>query len=146
MCWTTRKAKLAKQKIADRPIRVFKVCQTINEGTSVVPYFYCFNIEYKTGDTYTINLNEPSFEFDTLVYTIQKGFHSYNSAKNTILTANHVIVSVRCERGYRIGYYEKCKHLVKVDCTIPKGSTYYENEIGEIVSDTIRIDSFTPIS
>lgn len=46
-------------------------------------------------------------------------------------------------RKCTMDYHDK---IAIVNCTIPKGSNYYINRRGEIVSDTIRIDSYDALT
>ena len=56
----------------------------------------------------------------------------------------HGMVGVKTKEGLVLDYYD-FENIVRVDCIIPEGSVYYENENGEFVSDIIRIDSIEQI-
>ena len=91
-----------------------------------------------------------------MAYTeIQEAFHSYRYDKTLFTLENHYFYGNR--EGVSIYHHNTdykrqidllssiCYPLAFVKCTIPKGATYYENEIGEIASDQITIDDIMPI-
>ena len=153
MCWTTYKEELAKARIADKDIKVFKVCRKINE--QIVSFY--MGKEYDVGETYRGKFN-PSETENVFNHGIKTGFHSYNP-ENTVIKKRKSSSTFDDEDDdvdwddfnwievfdmdrHHLDHFVKTENVVRVECTIPEGSTYYENENGEIVSDTIRIDSF----
>jgi len=71
------------------------------------------------------------------------------------ITINEGLVTPLCGNRYTPDefkkFMQKCTldyhdRIVIADCTIPKGSNYYINIRGEIVSETIRIDSYDTLT
>ena len=154
MCWTTYKEELATPRTADKGIKVFKVCRPTDDPNCAEPYYFNHYGDYKVGKTYFIyadvfvrQIKQPNLQ---TYYEIDRGYHSYNPEKinvsvdesaTTFLRNGAMNYSITCnDNGAYIDYFFLKRNLVKVDCTIPKGATYYENEKGEIVSNSIRID------
>lgn len=113
MCWTS--FTLNKQ-IAKQDYTVYKLVKfdTFNTCKSLVfDYVYTFEKLYE--------LEQPlSYENCIGIYTINKGFHSYAS-----LNAVYCI--------------ENLKETLLVECTMPKGTSYYVNKYDEVVSNQIII-------
>ena len=159
MCWCTHSELCATEKVAKEDIKTFKVCLGLNNGNrSVLPYyFHSSSGAYEIGNTYKqtdgIQTRKP---YDKLAYTeINEAFHSYRFDNTLFTLENHYFYGNR--EGVSIyhhdTYYKRHIDMLSsitfplrfVKCTIPKGATYYENEIGEIASDQIRIDSIMTI-
>lgn len=144
MCWTSNKAPI--KKIADKNITVIKFFNNIGEvGKNVfLGYFndfsYCINKE-----TPYIKLNVSGIEIPNVdgtshkIYNINEGYHSY-SIYASFCKGDNLITVLK----FNVGNYEKYGMTYTCDkfglCTIPKGSEYYENEIGEIVSSSIILE------
>lgn len=132
MCWIGTNDEELTPKIAEDNIPVEKiVVLDTNLDNEECWYSAYFNKEYELNTTYKTN---DMFLFDD--YMIEKGFHSYKGVK----------IVINKKTG---GIYIYSKHDKKLDswcihnkaimsCVIPKGSIYYENRHGEIVSNTIR--------
>lgn len=119
MCWESNK--LPVRRIAKKDIYVYKIVESIDKFNciSAVKYF-----QYQYNKIYT---QESPIAFDSKenVWAIKEGFHSYK----TLLKAKADYHKLH------IDYY------IIVQCIIPKGSTFYENENGEVVSDSIVISN-----
>lgn len=92
---------------------------------------------------YTIGeLNQIDFPLETnFLGQIYKGFHSYNSKSIKYTEALEGIFVFNVGKAEFITIFSKgYNSLVVVECTIPKGSEYYENSIGEIVSNKLIIN------
>ena len=143
MCWKTKLSTRAEAKIAYSPVKVFKVCKKTDEH--ILSYY--FSQEYEVGKTYRLD-NGLKFNTDDYLsnrtYHIYQGFHSYSPEKIKIRQVKHGMVDVKTKEGVVLDYYD-FENIVRVDCIIPEGSVYYENENGEFVSDIIRIDSIEQI-
>ena len=147
MCWI---GTLESKKIADKDI----YCKKIIAYHPTESYYYPFYVPYgnikrqKVGDTYTseIAIKNITRQVDKLQHCeIHNGLHCYNW--------NIRIEPFRCDDGSHIMvtlnnynstiYYwhepQIKRFPVLVHCMIPKGATYYENEYGEIVTDTLKI-------
>lgn len=134
MCWRTKKP--AVLKMAEKDRAVFKVIQQIDERLSS----YYKRFPYEIGKLYETKIGDRKVKRGELC--IDEGFHSYsNKCKweplyqiiDTIhkVTFGNFVLAIF---DFSVLY----KH-VRVSCIIPKGSLYYENEKGEIVSDKIII-------
>ena len=113
MCWTS--CVLNKRKALDDFI-VYKLVKfdTFNTCKSLVyNYIYTFEKLYKLG--FPLLSKNRNY-----VYIIDEGFHS-------------------CAHLHSLLYIEDSLDTLVVECTIPKGATYYVNGHGEVVSDKIII-------
>ena len=111
-------------KIAEEDIPVIKIL------TSELIAPFCFNFVYElnkdtpslaihvvnTYNGYQINWGYHSFKYDQIFYDLNSGFHFIN--------------------GYKITLRNNWRFFHAV---IPKGHKYYVNEIGECVSESLRI-------
>lgn len=146
MCWTTFKQENSKPKVADRPINVFKVCKR-KFGTTIS---YYHDKEYVEGVTYHHYGDIKNFKIgftNSTHYSISNGFHSYDADKVKVVernrflyTGNVKIFDVLYGNDIRLDFYAERSILVRAECTIPEGATYYENEKGEFVSNAITIN------
>ena len=146
MCWRTYK--IAEKKTAKEDIPVFKIM-----------YPSCKSIYYLKGYEldvlYTSELDSPIQTYDYYGrgnFIVNRGFHSYlkesvktlrnepQDLNGTFTSLNHyfhtlVIVS---EKNHMLDNLSLLNNsYIKVSGIIPKGSKYYLNEDGEIVSDQI---------
>lgn len=123
--------------IAEEDMTVYKILETYSSGNLCSLYY---DFYWKIGVTYTQKIiarrftgsNPCAFTHDTLADTgikgvppdkllcITEGFHSYA----TLQRAKHI---------YR-------KHETLVECTIPKGATYYKDMSDLLVSNQLRVD------
>ena len=126
MCWySTTKNKL----IAEEDISVYKIVRKLqNNICDSIDRFY----KYNKGEEY---VNPICFEENILSgYTVHSAFHSYKYLSMIrvcrygyqVFTPNHT---------WRIDSIPFPCHIAKF--IIPKGSIYYENIYGEIISDKI---------
>ena len=137
MCWSTKKP--AVLKMAEKDIAVFKVVEQVDEKL----LSYCKGFPYEIGKLYETRIGDRKVKCGRLC--IEEGFHSYsNKCKwkplDQITDTIHKVTFGNCVLAIDISIlYEH----VKVNCIIPKGALYYENEHGEIVSDKIIIKEIT---
>ena len=140
MCWL---GKLENKHVAKEDIRVFKVCK-LAFNKDIVPYFKPYQDikTYREGETYYDSIGiEYSSQCSGLA-EITQGLHSYTignyegseslEACSTFICDGFTVIESNREynnNGARI-----------VLCTIPKGSIYYLNRRGEIVSNCLRVD------
>ena len=154
MCWMTFRQENSKPKVADRPIKVFKVCR--RDFGTILAYYH--DKEYVEGVTYhhdgEIKDFRTHFENSTR-YSINYGFHSYDADKVKVVERNlplyTVIGGIRMldvlyGNDIRLDYYPARGILVRAECTIPEGATYYENERGEFVSNAITINKIKTLN
>ena len=140
MCWSSKI--IPKKLIAEGDIQVFKIV-ILNLQTGILtPYYHKGFGAYVPGVNYKSHLSlfvhpEHHYRYGT-VYNIDEGFHSYNPEKLTTLTINGAImVGYGSSDVYTNPYGEPLLRVKKVKFIIPKGSVYYENTAGKIVSDHI---------
>lgn len=147
MCWLSKVEKIP--RTAGEDIPVYKVMWLPYEEGKF--YSYYNEMEYEVRKVYSMEDFKPeNAEFILFGYSmrIDEGFHSYNKDKTKIydrLFCWEIQGSTECfpmySRDIILTPPTDCKYkdIVAVKCIIPKGSTYYENEYGEIVSDKIMV-------
>ena len=152
MCWETIEKKHTQPKVARKTIKVFKLVAKNVYGYGYTPYFMDMSdVVYKRGCTYThgkpLVLHDPG-AFCGTSYYINEGFHSYNSSK-VVLDQHwsyYDVVWSATRDGHKLCPYSIPPSwrppLYKMQCIIPKGTTYYENQYGEIVSEAIVVKGF----
>lgn len=143
MCWESYS--LPVKKIADKDITVYKILKEITGSNKICSPIYD-EWEWTIDDVYRGDKPNPNcvYEYDICLchkpkkmWTIKEGLHSLRSKPYFIRYAsigcwwkssidNHPIF----QASYNEHVYE---------CIIPKGSIYYENEIGDIVSNALII-------
>lgn len=137
MCWRGVKGN---RKIAEHDIKTRKVLM-YDSVRDRLTAFYHDEFVYEFGKLYKQEINEIDCDYDIFVgnhIAIQEGFHSYNYQRPiTKSLTETTIYSVLAT------YRTRIKTLIPtlVECTIPKGSVYYENDCNEIVSNCLVIDS-----
>ena len=136
MCW---EGKVSDRKIATRDIKTKKIVEFING--SYCAYFRR-NFRYELGKTYTAKIKPYKQEPSDTHCIIDTGLHSYAwDTKMTRITDGDIVVVCARECGIRMGrFYFLRNHILVMECTIPKGTVYYENEDGEIVSEKLIIN------
>ena len=137
MCWTTFNNICMFEKTAEKDIEVFKILSADN-----TPFF-------RYGKPYKVGKECPNIILDIKRYngrgTIEKGYHSYSKEKcchkKEKTFSDIAIENVKHKAtNTAISFYCYGKLGCKVaDFIIPKGTKYYENEYGEIVSETIKM-------
>jgi hypothetical protein len=131
MCWGGLKEN---RKIAEHDIKTRKVLM-YDSARDRLTAFYHDKFVYELGKLYKQEINEV--ECNPFII-IQEGFHSYNYERPiTKSLTETTIYSILAT------YRTHIKTLIPtlVECTIPKGSVYYENDYNEIVSNCLIIDS-----
>lgn len=142
MCWLSTEKK--DYRIANEDIHVYKVMLQ-KPGGRIFDSFY-FHKTYETGQVYKTVVNPVYNNIECFYRTrIEGGFHSYDKSK-TIIKGNSFYWIIKVKNRpynpdiihcpYSIRGYED---IVAVECVIPKGSFYYMNEDGEIVSNQIMV-------
>lgn len=134
-CFISKKARTAK-----KDIKVFKFAIEA-PGNKIIPYFFSRDFIYEEGMEYLSIINSYKEYDGTLI--IRQGLHSYNRKlcwyrrkKSSHYINIHSLFLNPCM------YYDDREgiRLVRLDCHIPKGSTYYINCSGEMVSDKLVVD------
>lgn len=143
MCWKTNRINNIKEHIVrtKNGLKVLKIC-LLDKDERIIPYFYSDRLVYEMGKTYESEFEK--YENQSFKLQICEGLHSYNSKKVFFEKSKHPWSNIYyfdisnkygCIRNFNfeIGF----SRAVSVECVIPYGSKYYENEYGEIVSDTL---------
>ena len=145
MCWIGDNKN---EHIAIDDIKCKKILLKETIDNSFCYYSPIFNQIYKIGETYTSNPIIPKLYGNGPRVVIHEGIHCYDIKKTkAVITKdvfgkrNLVIYSIRwLTRKYKyrplIGWGE---YAVAVECIIPKGTIYYENQNGEIVTQNLKI-------
>ena len=143
MCWIGKNI----PQIAEEDIEVFKVVKrnySPEEPNSFISlYFYH---PYKLGETYESEIKiKINYDNDGTV-SINKALHSY-SAKDCHIS----YVIFNDEYSIAFSYSDGRTlidddipndiEIVRLNCVIPKGATYYKNRVGEFASDKLRVVS-----
>ena len=131
--------------VADEDIRVYKVMEQMPGSRTFDSLYY--HKSYEVGQVYKTVIKPIYNNIECLYRTrIENGFHSYDRSKTEIKDDSiswHINVKNREDISIDILWYSnsllKYRNIVAVECIIPKGSKYYENDFGEIVSDQIII-------
>jgi hypothetical protein len=143
MCW---KGRISWGVRAAEDIRTRKIVSLDLKTNNYVPY-YCrkSKVVYEVGNTYYASIHTYPVKDDcTCDCNIHEGLHSYDWN-----------VPFRKERGkwyktrihgWSLVFMDYIDHRsdehttpVMVECIIPKGTLYYKNHQGEIVSEALKI-------
>lgn len=148
MCWVTKNKKFIKKRIAKEDIFVKKLMSKSMDTKFVESP--CFNMVWEFGrcEKYREKIailkaldlrcdNGILFDDKKLAYVIQPGFHSLSPTCN-VKKINQKAVAFY-ESKIVFSFFDYNNSFILVDAKIPKGSIYYENEQGEIVSNKLII-------
>lgn len=138
-CFISKKVRFAK-----RNIKVFKFALEA-PGGKVVPYFFSRKIScYEEGKEYTSKIHcfYEGFGNDLI---IDEGLHSYNKKLCWYKKDSHFINMHSLFLSPAM-YFDIRDGLLKLDCHIPKGSKYYINCSGEMVSDKLVVDKIQKLN
>ena len=161
MCWLSREIPV--KRIAEKDIPVFKIGQIVQadvDKKKVIPYFYPDKTigtvvhmkGYEEGKAY----EEKNISYGFLYgrFFIDRGLHSY-SLDNIRIKTNDIASKYRDKPTIQVmthkttlisndvlrnGQCYDTNRIAVLLCTLPKGTTYYVNEVGEIVSDKIKVE------
>lgn len=146
MCWKTNKDIFLQSIKTKGDIPIFKICRYIRNKDYILSFhqdfLYNLNKVYTLEDS-DMSLVLPTVNWTTTIASIYEGFHSYiTDCKLYDNLVGHVyVMGINAER---IGCYPESQ-VVKVFGYIPKGSTYYINEKGECVSNSICLTKIETI-
>lgn len=149
MCWVTKNKKFIKKRIAKEDIFVKKLMSKSMDTKFVESP--CFNMVWEFGrcENYREKIEilkdwdldkKLAKEWDLdkkLVYVIQQGFHSLSPTCNVKKINQNAVAFY--ESKIVFSFFDYNNSFILVDAKIPKGSIYYENEQGEIVSNKLII-------
>ena len=135
MCWSSfSKPEL---KVAGDNVPVTKI---VKVSSDIIQAYYVPGFIYSSEKIYHSKLDSPYLY--GMFWRIQRGFHSYKSSFPIEFYKKSWCYSLVVKNliGVRLDVYNSSisSDLGIMSCIIPKGSKYYENEYGEIVSDTIK--------
>lgn len=137
MCWL---GDFEDKKIATEDIKTKKILDFF-KGEYYGYYQEWFN--YKLGKEYVVEISPRKHSIFDKKCVIDAGFHSYAwDFEMTLLCGGDIRVKshVGGETTFtNHGGYGDHK-IVVVECTIPKGTVYWENRVGEIVSEKLIIE------
>ena len=125
MCWETRLKECQIKRTAVNDIQVYKILKErrtwiFNQIKYVSPYY---NFKYKLNKIYKSKLKLDQTRDDVLM--IENGLHSFTHLQHA--------------EYYRAIGEPYCETWIIFKAIIPKGSTYYRNEIGSIVSNKLKV-------
>ena len=144
MCWN---GILKNRKIATEDLKCYKIVSKFNYEPFFRPYFRCNDspMIYEVGKTYYSKICPTKAMEDTGLITIHEGIHCYDLSVH-ICKFHRDKYEVRYLLPYgeflKIGAFSSrtyCK-AVLMECTIPKGTLYYMNDKGEIVTEKLIIN------
>ena len=155
MCWTgkTGDIHIAKEDIEVRKMLLKERKELFNNPSFVSPYQF---MKYKIGIGYVTKINPlHAFPLSGSSYiTIKEGLHCYSPSKCRFVKrenfqgeTNIITVYLLCDsknlaeqaRDTVCFQANRYRYPVLMKCIIPKGTTYYENKRGEIVSEKLII-------
>ena len=140
MCWV---GKLEDKKVATEDIKVKKILDKF------MGFYYAYYqewFEYKLGEVYETTVEPRVHNFIEGAYLIDNGFHSYawDIEMKQLCAGDIKVRSLRHLGGQTIyqnnGRYGGDHKIAVMECTIPKGTVYWENQVGEIVSEKLILE------
>jgi hypothetical protein len=144
MCWH---GKLENRKIATEDLKCYKIVLKFSYEPFFRPYYRCNKspIIYEVGKTYYGVICPAKVIEDTDLITIHEGIHCYDlSVLICKFYKDKYEVKYLLPHGVflNLGTFSSrtyCK-AVLMECTIPKGTIYYMNDKGEIVTEKLIIN------
>lgn len=127
MCWSTKDKNYATPILAEKDFKVYKVL--IVAGNSILSP--CHHFEWELGVLYEEDIKVNTTGVEVLETKINDGFHSLK------------FPPICKDDSWCIGDKELfgcVTHDIVFEAIIPKGSVYFENEDGEIVSDALKLE------
>jgi hypothetical protein len=143
MCWW---GDLSNKHKAEKDITVIKILKKKDNQL----YSPCYNMLYNYNDLAVSEVHvEQKGDFCPIVI-IDKGIHCYNPNCEFLIVQNEKMrtgISVKhLEPERHVGVYCNADYIddndykhVAVKCTIPRGTIYWENYLGEIVTNRLII-------
>lgn len=135
MCWYGEN----NRKIAKEDIKVFKIVKGNKKSSSFNSIYYHFI--YKLGLVYSSRIKKGPVLFDSI--RIRNGIHSYSSDCKVIVVEDLISIQNRINNE-NLDIFSKHtlssqQEFYVLDCIIPKRSSYYINDRGEVVSSRLKI-------
>jgi hypothetical protein len=133
MCWCSGWVETPGRRIAEDDIPVFKILYKTLEGKYISPHrSYSYNI----GEVYKSDIVLSVLDN---YFVIDVGLHSYSIDCVIDINTYGILVNDIGSHFILDSYYQCSSSPVLMNCIIPKGSTYYKNKRGEIVSDELMV-------
>ena len=138
MCWV---GKVDDKKIATEDIKTRKIVDKF-KGNYYGYYQEWF--EYELGKEYSTKVTPRDGSKYGIV--IEAGFHSYawDIEMKQLCAGDIKVRSLRHLGGQTVyqnnGKYGGDHKIAVMECTIPKGTAYWENQVGEIVSEKLILE------
>lgn len=138
MCWV---GKVDDKKIATEDIKTRKIVDKF-KGNYYGYYQEWF--EYELGKEYNTKVTPRDGSKYGIV--IEAGFHSYawDIEMKQLCAGDIKVKSLRHLGGQTVyqnnGKYGGDHKIAVMECTIPKGTAYWENQVGEIVSEKLILE------
>lgn len=137
MCWVSSQAV---KQIAEEDIKVFKIGES-HEGMFCSMYK---GFKYQLNQLYRNNIYINKDDDGGFIGS--RGFHSYDPfIVHLDIRENEIIQWAVYAGQRRLDFDTVIADYVKAECVIPKGSIYYENDFGEIISEAIIVKQLKPI-
>lgn len=132
MCWRGFKAE---KKIAQKDFNVYKVLRSNGKNSLLISPFRYF--PYSLGKEYKAEIHVEDAIFPYEKDIINEGLHCYS--EHCMVRQLNGYIKVDNSSGRPLECYNVPSYpsyfLVVIKCTIPKGTVYYENGNGEIVTE-----------
>ena len=140
MCWTAIEEKDRICRVAENDIRIFKIVDKIGDSMVYTPYYYYWTLrKYGLDWEYYTKMGERILNNGGVI--VDRGFHSYSRKKCCVkegMSCYSVFKKGGGELWHSFEFSTEGKTCVLWGI-VPKGSRYYENADGEIVSERIKL-------
>lgn len=139
MCWIAIEEKDRICRVAENDIRIFKIVDKIGDSMVYTPYYWTLRETYSLGWEYYTKMGERILSKGGVI--VDRGFHSYSKKKCFVMegmSCYNVFKKGGGELWNSFAFSTEGKTCVLWGI-VPKGSRYYENADGEIVSDHLII-------
>ena len=149
MCWH---GILKNRKIATEDLKCYKIVSKFNYEPFFRPYFRCNDspMIYEVGKTYYGKICPEKVAGGANLIAIHEGIHCYDLSVHIFHRDKYEVYRDKYEVNYllpcgiflKLGIFSSrtdCK-AVLMECTIPKGTLYYMNDKGEIVTEKLIIN------
>lgn len=124
MCWSTEATEHHSPKIANTDLYVLKILSfyTNNLGKMILKSPFYSDMKWRFNKIYKTKLGKPYKPIFSTTMKITKGFHCFRTDVPSSYLCHYMGINTCIMMG-----------------VIPGGSTYYENEYGEIVTNQLKI-------
>ena len=138
MCWVSSQAV---KQIAEEDIKVFKIGES--HGGKFCGMYTDF--EYQLNQLYSTHICIREADYQD-IFIGSQGFHSYDPfIAHLDIPENGIIQWAVYAGKRRLDFDTDGTNYVKAECIIPKGSVYYKNDMGEMISNQIIIKNIEPL-